>query len=82
MTDFKLKIDKRKFGDLFLRSDEVRRLVAQETERAAERVRSVTDDEIVTQAERGKVRARGYVTRLGSGLTGEARDGALTKGLG
>ncbi len=82
MSKFTLKINRKAFGDATVRSTKARELVAEKTEHVASQVRSMTRDEIVTSPEEGKIRARGYVTRLGSGLRGEADDGALTKGLG
>jgi len=64
-----------------LTSDDVRAAVKAKAEQIAARARAQTDDEIVT-GEGGRSRARSYVTRLGSGASGEAADRALGRSIG
>ncbi len=64
-----------------LNSPATRAAVAAIAEATAARARAATDDEIVVQ-NAGKKRARSYVTRLGSGAAGEAKDRALGRSIG
>jgi len=66
--------------DEALTSPEVRAAVRSVAEGIAARARSQTDDEIEV-AEGGRSRARAYVTRLGSGAAGEARDRVLGRSI-
>lgn len=63
-----------------LQSPEARAAVRVIAERAADRARGETRDKITTGIG-GKSRARAYVTRLGSGAIGEAKDRALGRAL-
>ena len=77
---FRLKLNYNALGDAALRSPEVRAAVAQIAEGVADRARSRTDDPIeVTNA--GRVRARSYISRAGSGALGESADRVLGSSL-
>ncbi len=80
MADVRFKFKRGSLGPV-LKSSEVRAMLAARAELAASRARSFTDDEIVVQ-HAGNKRARSYVTRLGSGARGEAKDRALGRSLG
>jgi len=64
-----------------LNSDGVRAEVERIAQSAAQRARSMTDDEIEVEMA-GRSRARAYIRRLGSGTVGEAKDRALGRSLG
>ena len=64
-----------------LTSEGVRAEVERIAQSAAQRARSMTDDEIEVEMA-GRSRARAYIRRLGSGTVGEAKDRALGRSLG
>jgi hypothetical protein len=76
MASFRITPNRAGIRAAALTSPEVRAAIAERAKRVAAAARSRTDDEIVTQ-DAGRSRARSYVTRLGSGARGEAKDRAL-----
>lgn len=80
-TRVRLDLNRDGIRAVALTSDAVRAAVKAEADAIAARARSQTDDEIVVN-EGGRSRARAYVTRLGSGAAGEAKDRALGRSIG
>ena len=82
MTSMRLKFDRKAIGELALRGPAIRRLVADTTRAIDDSLAAEIGDENTTTALGGKIRARGYVRRLGpDALQEEARDGALARAL-
>lgn len=76
MASFRITPNRAGIRAAALTSPEVRAAVAERAKRVAAAAQARTDDEIVTD-DAGRSRARSYVTRLGSGARGEAKDRAL-----
>ena len=82
MTSLRLDFDYQAIGDLALRSDAVRQLVADTAERMGENLSGEVGAENVVVTHAGKSRARSYVRRTGrTAAQDEVVDGALSRTL-
>ena len=81
MATVRIELNRDGIREAVLRSDKVRAAIRAKAEEIAANARNQTDDEIVV-GEGGSSRARAYVTRLGSGARGEAKDRALGRSIG
>ena len=81
MTSVRFEFDRKALGDATVRSEGTRAELERIAQSAAQRARSMTDDEIEVEMA-GRSRARAYIRRLGSGTVGEAKDRALGRSLG
>lgn len=81
MTSLRLEFNRQALGDLALRGNGIRSVVADVGAAIQSDAAADIEDE-VTMVVGGKGRARAYVRRTGSaGLANEGRDGALARAL-